>query len=584
MKQTTYFLPIKSTSLVHYFNAAIILPANFYSNRIDDIQSNYLNSILISSYKWVAECDCSLEIVLNQDEINKLSPISKDIFELLYPIPITRVKKVWFLDDRQAKITVWNINEGPGFIPDNLVGICPEMPNFKKLNLNKYQVSFSRESNMSNSARRYDVILGGLAFINCAAVPENRYSRNYFSTLSFFNNLIENQSKIALKQQMLPFEDKYHGLFSKSLNSEWTEWLEYIFKKVTVEDVEKIAKKFKIPYESKLGVLQINSIDASSHLYEIAVSAVYGENKNKITDDLVADIIKGKIKPEKAEDVALVYGLNNGYSKLYNRFRVGSKEINIKFSLTSKLDYYTIESVYQFVFNNRRDNSNFSYLDDWCPVLDPHGILNESGSTRILDYAITSADTNSKHQEVIEMYCDRLFSIWMQSFELVLPEFLSVDEEKAKTLYEKKLKSRFASVLQDVMNITEVSEDKEISAIVSDQTVQRNNDDTELGQSVNQATPVYAFYSQLSSEQEVQPLEIDRKKSLEDIIREPIERLYVREGDEYSLKELESKTIKQLKEIAKNMGLGNYSKVSKQELIKSIIDFQSLQGDIFVND
>lgn len=584
MKQITYFLPIKSTSLVHYFNSAIILPSNCYANRLDDIQSTFPNSILISSFRWIVNCDCSLEIVLTQDERNKLHQLSKDFFELLYPIPITRIKKVWFLEQRQAKITVWNINEGPGFLPDNLVAINSEPPNFKKPNLNKFQISSSKESNISNSARRYDVILGGLAFINCAADPESFYSKNYFATLSFFNNLIENQSKDALKHQGLQFDDKYHGLFSKSLKSEWTDWLDYIFQKLTVDEVEKIAKNLNIPYENKLGVLQINSIDPSSHLYEIAVSALYGENKNKITDDLVADIVKGKIKPEKAEDVALVYGLNNGYSKLYNRFRVGSKEIRIKFSLTSKLDYYTIESVYQFVFNNRKNNSNFSYLDDWCPVLNTSDLTTKTGYNRILDYTIIASKRHNHQQEEIEMYCDRLFAIWMQSFEFVLPDFVSFDEQKAKTFYEKKLKSRFASILQDVIKIAEASDDPQKSITVSYQGYQQNNDETESGEVVKQQTAINVVENQESIVQEHQSVEIDRNRLLENIVSEPIERLYIREVDETSVNVLESKTVKQLKDIAKSMGLSNYSKETKQELIKSILEFKSMQGDIFVND
>lgn len=502
----------------------------------------------------------------------------------MYPIPITRIKKVWFLEQRQAKITVWNINEGPGFLPDNLVAINSEPPNFKKPNLNKFQISSSKESNISNSARRYDVILGGLAFINCAADPESFYSKNYFATLSFFNNLIENQSKDALKHQGLQFDDKYHGLFSKSLKSEWTDWLDYIFQKLTVDEVEKIAKNLNIPYENKLGVLQINSIDPSSHLYEIAVSALYGENKNKITDDLVADIVKGKIKPEKAEDVALVYGLNNGYSKLYNRFRVGSKEIRIKFSLTSKLDYYTIESVYQFVFNNRKNNSNFSYLDDWCPVLNTSDLTTKTGYNRILDYTIIASKRHNHQQEEIEMYCDRLFAIWMQSFEFVLPDFVSFDEQKAKTFYEKKLKSRFASILQDVIKIAEASDDPQKSITVSYQGYQQNNDETESGEVVKQQTAINVVENQESIVQEHQSVEIDRNRLLENIVSEPIERLYIREVDETSVNVLESKTVKQLKDIAKSMGLSNYSKETKQELIKSILEFKSMQGDIFVND
>ena len=35
----------------------------------------------------------------------------------------------------------------------------------------------------------------------------------------------------------------------------------------------------------------------------------------------------------------------------------------VKFELESKLDYYTIESIYQFIFNNKKSN-DFAYLDN----------------------------------------------------------------------------------------------------------------------------------------------------------------------------------------------------------------------------
>lgn len=43
-----YYIPIKSTSLPHYFAGACICPANYYENKPKDIQDNFPNVILLT--------------------------------------------------------------------------------------------------------------------------------------------------------------------------------------------------------------------------------------------------------------------------------------------------------------------------------------------------------------------------------------------------------------------------------------------------------------------------------------------------------------------------------------------------------
>ena len=53
------------------------------------------------------------------------------------------------------------------------------------------------------------------------------------------------------------------------------------------------------------------------------------------------------------EGIALYYGYNRGYSVFSNSY--GTSEDNkqvVKFLLDSQLDYYTIESVYQYVLTS----------------------------------------------------------------------------------------------------------------------------------------------------------------------------------------------------------------------------------------
>ena len=154
--------------------------------------------------------------------------------------------------------------------------------------------------------------VGGKSFMN--------YSENYFSTLSYFNKLIEEQTLNASKKNGLNLSNKYNGLFSKN-ESEWTRWLQYIYQNIDTQDIQALAEKEGIHIEKKLGLLKIETISPQSHLYELAILATYGDRKNKSTDNLVTDLSNGTIFEEKVEDVSILFGLNNGYSNLRNKYK-----------------------------------------------------------------------------------------------------------------------------------------------------------------------------------------------------------------------------------------------------------------------
>jgi hypothetical protein len=103
--------------------------------------------------------------------------------------------------------------------------------------------------------------------------------------------------------------------------------------------------------------------------YIIAILYDYGigdeGRKNKIDGLILNNFHKG-LKPNNSEIISLCYGLNRGYSVFSNKYQ----DKIVKFELNSRVDYYTIESIYQFVFNNISKSSEFLYLDEWCPKFD----------------------------------------------------------------------------------------------------------------------------------------------------------------------------------------------------------------------
>lgn len=439
--ENSFYIPINSGSLAHYFSKAIILPAKYFTNKPDDIQNRFADSLLLSESKWVRNSDCSIEVVLTDTEIKDLSKVSEHFFLYNTPIPISRVKSVCFLDAKQKETTIWNINNGAAFIPESIVSVEKsrdvEVLFDSEINAgNEYKST----SELSDKIKRFDIILGGFAFMRLGGKSFMNYSENYFSTLSYFNKLIEEQTLNAAKEKGFKFSNKYTGLFSKH-ESEWSKWLQYIYQNLDSQEIEALADKEGVKVEKKLGLLKIDSINPSSHLYELAILATYGDRKNKSADNLVTDLTNGTVFPEKAEDVSILFGLNNGYSKLRNKYKGPVKDSNVKFTLESKLDYYIIESIYQFVFNSSKASYSFDYIDKWCPSGKLKDNVKGYETYKILDTVIIAKKKQTPLELFLENYSAEIYSTIVRSINQWLPPFAKNDEKEGIQFFEKQLRN-----------------------------------------------------------------------------------------------------------------------------------------------
>lgn len=439
--KNSFYIPINSGSLAHYFSKAIILPAKYFTNKPDDIQNKFAESLLLSESKWVKNSDCSMEVVLTDTEIKDLSKISDHFFLYNTPIPISRVKSVCFLDAKQKETTIWNINNGAAFIPESIVSV-EKSREVDVLSDNEIIAGneFKSTSELSDKIKRFDIILGGFAFMRLGGKSFMNYSENYFSTLSYFNKLIEEQTQNAAKEKGLEFSNKYTGLFSKH-ESEWSKWQQYIYQNLDPQEIEALADKEGLKVEKKLGLLKIDSINPSSHLYELAILATYGDRKNKSADNLVTDLTNGTIFPEKAEDVSILFGLNNGYSKLRNKYKGPVKDSNVKFTLESKLDYYIIESIYQFVFNSSKQSYSFDYIDKWCPSSKLKDNVKGYETYKILDTVIIVKKKQTPLELFLENYSGEIYSTIVRSINQWIPPFAKSDEKEAIQFFEKQLRN-----------------------------------------------------------------------------------------------------------------------------------------------
>lgn len=578
--ENSFYIPINSGSLAHYFSRAIILPAKYFSNKPEDIQNTHSETILLSVSKWVKNSDCTLEVILTDLEIIELIPASEteNFFYCKTPIPISRVKSVCFLDAKQKETTIWNINNGAAFIPESIVSV--EKSN-RIVPISESEIQKGKELNLTSEIidkiKRFDIILGGFAFMRLGGKSFMNYSPNYFSTLSYFNKLIEEQTKNAAKETGLNFSDKYLALFSNKIENEWSSWREYVSKSITTEEIITIAKTKNLKAEkSYLGVLKLDSISPDTHLYDFAILATYGEGKSKSTDNLVTDIGNGTINSEKAEDVSILFGMNNGYSKLRNKYKGAVKDWNVKFTLDSKLDYYIIESVFQFAFHGSKASYSFDYIDKWCPSSKKATSVKGYETYNILDTTVIAKKKQSPLEIFLESSSADIYIAIFKSISQWLPPFTKSDEKLAIDYFEKQLKhvlSESVEALQKrIENEFEDSYNAQKQEAIETHKAEVEKLRTELSLLKQENQNLKSQNkTQLVSEQSYAEGQTgaDLKKNETYENKEVVN--VVSERDIEKSVNFESMSLKELKKIAKEKKIKGYTKIINEEELINLI-------------
>jgi len=469
-----FYIPLSSGNLAHYLSKALILPAKYFSNRLEDIQSKLEYSILLSKSKWIKNSDCSIEVILTEDELKEIKDISDNFFKLDIPLPISRIKKVFFLDKKQMETTVWNINNGAAFIPEHLISIEKAKVEFTEDIFLSKEISNISTIEIESKINRFNTALGGFAFMKVGGKVWDsvsmEFSENYFITLSNFNKLIEEQTLKAEKEKGFYFNKKYIGLFSTN-DREWSKWQPYIYKNVSLQNVEEIAEKEGVKIEKKLGLLNIDSIEKTIHLYDLAILATYGESKNKSVDDLVNSLHSGIIPESKKEDIALLFGLNTGYTRFRNKYKSNNREYNIKFKLDSKLDFYTIESIFQFAFYSNKKSNYFSFIDKMSFPEIPKRKLKGFESYNIIDKIIIAKKKQTPLEQFLEKYSISFYEKLSNSTKQFIPAYATIDNEKAIAYFKNLLDDSFVLALQkfekDITDECEESFNAEKQSLIS---------------------------------------------------------------------------------------------------------------------
>ena len=403
--ENKYYMPVNKANISQIFSRGIVLPSKYIIGWIHDMQSKFENTILLCSQPYFTETENSLEIKLTEAEQEEyLEQIVANYYLFHKPLPISRIKKLLFTKEQNSKLTLYNIEQGDAFINKELVSIVTPVNIIDATLLNIESKKREQEhKNWSNKIELYNQILGGFAVMQIAGLNNNEYPKNYFYTLSRFNTKI--------KKQIANFE--FDNDFKISLDIEKDRGVSMVYGKIDTSMVSKFAYETEnIKIRTNLGKIEIDEIDKEKHSYILAILATYGDDAGKVKsiDDFIASLTNNRFYSKKIEQLCLVFGINQGYRFFRNQYKLAEKTVDVKFKLNSQIDYYIIESVYQYVFNGKTDNADFSYIDSWCPKYKDNRKLENYETYSVLDKNVIYKETEKPETDLLELFLKN--SIW----------------------------------------------------------------------------------------------------------------------------------------------------------------------------
>ena len=447
MMSNKFYIQIASNNLSHYFVGGIIIPVKYIENRNPDIQDYNKDSILLSRYKFTQNSNCAIEVIINETE-ETVEKISENFFLLNKPLPISRIKSIFFRKNEQKVQTLFNIQSGIAFLPENLVKLSDEteMP-FSEIEGYK---SVENRVDFQSQIKRFDKLMGGLSVMKIARESYQNYPTHFVVTLgninTHFNSLLLNQGIRINNQFEFAFNDggKFRDLY------------ETIFSETSLETVQAFGRKEGISIETKNGVIQLDRIPEGKQTYYVAILENFGAGKRKQLDSFISELISGNLDEKRKEGIALIFGLNKGYKAFRNKYKTANFEVDVKFHLDSQFDYYIIESVFQYVFNKKTDVASFSYIDNWCnKASQAKSIGSDFKTYKILDKKIIYKKKQDFFEDYFQSFSqarNKVFTAITEKIKNILPGFLSLDNEKAIAYFDSQLKKPIKDLATEIIS------------------------------------------------------------------------------------------------------------------------------------
>lgn len=540
MKSKTFFIHLNANTLAHYWVRGIICPAKFMENRETDIQNIYDSYVLLSDKKWNTNSDCSIEIVLNEQEIAKLQQIQNNYFLSLDCFPISRTQKIIFNNREKGETVIWNINSGAAFVPNWAISYEDKIDNEIVELTEKIEVNEATNKDIEKSIKSFNRLMGGFAFMRVSLLSDLDLDipKNYLSALSFFNKKIEKD----LMAQEIEVNEKYHNIFTKDYDA-----FQYLAKDITLDIVTQVAKKEKVKLQKKFNTILFNDLNPNTLTYKLGILATYGKGKVKSDHDIVSGLFS-ELEQSIVEELALVYGLSNGYTALRNKYQSKNGEVDVKFNLNNALQVYTIESLFQYAFNDKVKSDTFDYLD--------LSIINEAKNQKKEGFMYANILGNYyayakpvKEKINIQSLIKDLQNVivdWFKKKELNIEESKVIESAK--------------NLIQSTIDVNRESTGSSPTMGQHPQPVTQENK-TDLISTDNEEDKKLESKGVFKEDEPVEILLFDNSQELRDEIYDSIQ--------------LNKLSVKELKELCKKSGYKGYSKMNKKELIEFILDNQN---------
>lgn len=389
MNKETFYLPIKSVNLAHYISKGCICPAKYIRNRNEDIQNKIEDGLLISKNPFTSETNCAIEIALDPD-VEIPASIDNNFSVLNVPIPVSRIRKVLFEDERQLTNTLFNINNGAGFISEQIAEVKSDGVKFDLPSITD-RINIINHDNFSEKLEKFDRILGGFAMMRLGGEEFQNYPLNYFSALSLLNSLIGEEIVNQSIQTTTNFDWAILG------TNKFVALHDAIYSKITERKLDEFSKADNTSIIRSNGKIQLDRVSPNTTIYLIAILASYGDGTRQNLDNFFSDFLGNKFPPHRREGISLIFGINKGYTAFRNRYKTANFDAIVKFKLDSQLDFYTIESIYQYVFNNKRDNYTFAYIDSWCQKASDPISIEGYDTYQVLDRTVVLKKKENQH-------------------------------------------------------------------------------------------------------------------------------------------------------------------------------------------
>lgn len=442
-------------NLAHYLGSGIIAPSIYIENKNPDIQDRFKNHLLLSSLKFTRDTNCAIEIVFNKNE-----EVPKKISEHFYlfdmPLPISRIKNIYFTNDEQKVSTKFNITSGSAFIPEGLLNVTKEEAiETKELENIDYK---SSDINWGEYLKKYDQVLGGFSTMKISKENFQNYPTHYFSTLGNINSLFSQ----SLSQQNITIENRFQFAFTDE--GKFKNFHNTIYSNIDFNELQRYAESEKVKLDSKNGLIQIDKISDNTQTYLVSILESYGAGKRKKNDEFISDLLARKFVEKKKEGLSLIFGLNKGYKAFRNKYKTSNFEVDIKFHLDCKLDYYIIESIYQNVFNSVNNSLSFEYIDSlFSEIKKDENKFSKYITYQMIDETIIWKQKVLTPAEKLLTKISDIVSKWFPSFLQVkkneIEQYFKFDIEQFKTEIELELINNHKEEIKRLNTIISEKED-----------------------------------------------------------------------------------------------------------------------------